>query len=292
MEPCKILNADTGRHPAFFQFIDTVFHGSRTETWTRWRDHGGWTDDYEVFAIVDGGKIVSTIGRSRMQLVINGEDQMGYQLGAVATLESYRRQGLARRLMHRVIDELDEPEQPIILFANNSALDFYPRMGFKRIPQRRSTAKVFIEPSSTHAPRFDPSSAADRSRLANLCARARPSRGPLAARDYHWILLWNLICGPATAFWLREDDALVATSVEKERLVIHDVIATRPFDLESVIPALITQPVMELEFLFDPEGFWQAAIRSEFDDMDLTLFARGRAATIARPVQFPELAHT
>lgn len=292
MEPCKILSSDTGRHPAFFQFIDSIFHGSRLEKWTRWRDYGGWTEDYEVFAIVDGGKIVSTIGRSRMQLAINGEEQVGYQLGAIAMLESYRRQGLARQLMDRVIEELDEPDQPIILFANSSVLNFYPRLGFRRIPQRRSTAKVFIEPTGTHAPRFDPSSAADRSRLANLCARARPSRGPLAARDYHWILLWNLICGPATAFWLREVDVLVATSMENERLVIHDVIATQPFDLEPTIPALITQPVTELEFLFDPEDWWPTAIRSELDDADLTLFVRGRAATIARPVQFPELART
>jgi predicted N-acetyltransferase YhbS len=292
MEPCKILSSDTGRHPAFFQFIDSIFHGSRAETWTRWRDHGGWTEDYEVFAIVDGARIVSTIGRSRMQLVINGEDQVGYQLGAIATLESYRRQGLARRLMNRVIEELDEPDQPIILFANDSVLDFYPRLGFKRIPQRRSTAEVFIEPSGTPARRCDPSSAADRSRLAKLCAQARPSRGPLAARDYHWILLWNLICGPATAFWLREVDALIAASVENERLVIHDVIARQPFDLELTIPALITQPVTELEFLFDPEGWWPTAIRSELDDADSTLFVRGRAASIAGPVQLPELAHT
>lgn len=292
MEPCKILSSDTGRHPAFFQFIDSIFHGSRAETWTLWRDYGGWTEDYEVFAIVDGGKIVSTIGRSRMQLVINGEDQMGYQLGAVATLEPYRRRGLARRLMTWVIDELDAPDQPIILFANDSVLDFYPRLGFRRIPQRRATAKVFIESSGTHAPRFDPSSAVDRSRLAKLCARARPSRGPLAARNYNWILLWNLICGPATAFWLREVDALIATSVAKEQLVIHDVIATQPFNLELAIPTLITQPVTELEFILDPENWWPTPIRSEPDDADATLFARGRASTIERPVQFPELART
>jgi hypothetical protein len=194
--------------------------------------------------------------------------------------------------MSRVIDELDEPDQPIILFANNSVLNFYPRLGFRRIPQRRATAKAFIESSGMPAPSFDPSSAADRSRLTNLCARARPSHGPLATRDYHWILLWNLICGPAAAFWLSEIDALVATSVEDGRLVIHDLIATQPFDLKPALPALITQPVTELEFLFDPEDWWPTAVHAELDDADSTLFARGRAATIERPVQFPELART
>jgi hypothetical protein len=217
---------------------------------------------------------------------------VGYQLGAVTTLEAFRRQGLARRLMNWVIDELDEPDQPIILFANNRVLDFYPRLGFRRIPQRRSTTSVFIEPFGTQAPRCDLSSAADRSLLANLCARARPIRGHLAARDYYQILLWHLGSGPATAFWLREFDAVIATTIEGDRLIIHDVIAVEPFDLSSIIPTLITRPVTELEFLFDPEDWWPTASHSAFDDSDSALFVRGGAALIAGPVQFPELART
>jgi hypothetical protein len=50
---------------------------------------GDWTECYEVFAVVDGGRILSTIGRSRMHSVVNGE--LGYRLGAVATRLPYRR---------------------------------------------------------------------------------------------------------------------------------------------------------------------------------------------------------
>lgn len=144
MERFRILCSDVDQHPAFFRFVDTVFHGARTEPWTVWRDRSGWTRDYEVFAITDDGNIVSTIGRTRLHMVVDGKDRVGYQLGAVATLESYRRQGLARRLMEWMIDELDKPDQPIILFANNSVLDFYPRFGFRRIPQQRSFASAAL----------------------------------------------------------------------------------------------------------------------------------------------------
>jgi len=179
MERFRILCSDVDQHPAFFRFVDTVFHGARTEPWTVWRDRSGWTRDYEVFAILrprenpkidwrvdpdingisevrsfrvltwteyitDDGNIVSTIGRTRLHMVVDGKDRVGYQLGAVATLESYRRQGLARRLMEWMIDELDKPDQPIILFANNSVLDFYPRFGFRRIPQQRSFASAAL----------------------------------------------------------------------------------------------------------------------------------------------------
>jgi hypothetical protein len=91
---------------------------------------------------------------------------------------------------------------------------------------------------------------------------------------------------------LHEFDAVIATTIENERLVVHDVIAIQPFDLGLIIPTLITQPITELEFLFDPEDWWPTANHSELDDADSRLFVRGGAASIAGPVQFPELAHT
>jgi predicted N-acetyltransferase YhbS len=292
METRKIRHCDTVLHAEFFRFVASIFPGTGGQNWTDWRDRGGWTDQYEVFAAIAGDRIVSTIGRSRMRLVIDGQDRIGYQLGAVATLEPYRGQGLARRLMHWVIDELDDPDQPIILFANSTVLDFYPRLGFRRIPQRRATATAWIEPSGVPPSAFDPASASDRQRLAALCARAHPIRGPLVARDYGWIALWNLICGPVAASWLPAFDALIATTIENDCLVIHDVIAPHSFDLGPVLPTLIPQPIRRLEFLFDPEDWWAAVTCSERDDTDSRLFVRGGETSMAGPVQFPALAHT
>lgn len=56
MERHRILSSDSDKHPAFFRFVDTVFGNGRTETWTMWRDRGGWTVDYEVFALVQEGR--------------------------------------------------------------------------------------------------------------------------------------------------------------------------------------------------------------------------------------------
>ena len=183
MERVKILSSDVGRHPVFFQFVDLVFRGGRAETWTVWRDRGGWTADYEVFAIVDDGSIVGTIGRSRMHLVIEGEDRVGYQLGAVATLGRHRGQGAARQLMEWVIGSLDQMDQPIILFANNSVLNFHSRFGFNRLPQRRSVAVAALRPASVRASRCDLSWLGDwhvchQGPLRSACAvpwRARPA---------------------------------------------------------------------------------------------------------------------
>ena len=292
MERVKILSSDVNQHPVFFQFVDSVFRGGRAETWTVWRGRGGWTADYEVFALVEGGSIVGTIGRSRMYLVIGGENRVGYQLGAVATLERHRGQGVARQLMEWVVDSLDQADQPVILFANNSVLDFYPRFGFKRLPQRRSVAAAALHPAGVQAPRCDLSNASDRARLAALCARARPTRGCLTARDYYWLALWNLTCEPIALSWVPEHDAAIAFAVENESLIIHDVITTQPFDLSLIVPTLIVQLIKDVELLLDSEDFWPAMAHPARDDSKSPLFARGAAAAINGPVQFTPLAQT
>ena len=292
MEFRKLRSSDTEWHSRFFQFVGAIFRSADAELWQLWRDRGGWTESYEVFAIVDDNRVVGTIGRTRMPLVVNGEARQGYQLGAVATLGPYRRQGLARQLMECVIDAVDEPDQPIILFANHSVLEFYPRFGFRRVPQRRSIARGSIQPSGAQAPRCVPACLADRLRLMELCSRAQPNRGPLAARDYYSVLLWHLTCRSIDAYWLPESDAVIAATTQDGRLVVHDVIAVRPFDLKPVIPTLITVPISELEFGFDPKDWWSPVEYSEFDDSDSCLFVHGGGLSIAGPVQFPALAHT
>ena len=292
MERVRVLSSDTNRHLPFFRFVDGVFRGGRAETWTAWRDRGGWTEDYEVFALVDNGNIVSTIGRSRMRLVIEGEDWKGYQLGAVATLERYRGRGLARQLMEWVIASLDEVDQSIILFANSSVLAFYPRFGFKRLPQRRSVATIALHPAGMQAPRCDLSNPSDRARLAALCAKARPTQGRLTARDYYWLALWNLTGEPTILAWVPEYDAAVVFMVENDRLVIHDILTAQPFDLRLIAPMLITHPVTEVELLIDSEDFWPTMMHPALDDSSSPLFARGAAAAINGPVQFTPLAQT
>ena len=80
-------------------------------------------------AMVADDQIVSTVGRTTMRYVINGDARNGYQLGAVATHPDHRNRGLVRLLMEKVLSELDAPDQPVILFANPACSTFIPGSG-------------------------------------------------------------------------------------------------------------------------------------------------------------------
>ena len=226
-----------------------------------------------------------------MRYVINGEAQNGYQIGAVATHREHRNRGLARRLVERVLAELDAPDQPVILFANPSVLDFYPRFGFRRLAQTRFVAHIDVRPADTLAPSLDLARATDRVWLANHCARAYPIGRVFTARDYYPALLFHLTREPRRVFRLDSFGAVAVTQQDGERLLIQDLIATRHFSLTDALPHLCAAPARTIEFGFHPELWWPNSETLALDDGESPLFVRG-AAGVTEPVRFPDLAHT
>ncbi len=279
----RITHQDIGWHDRFFAFVESNF---RVATFLRWSELGGWHPGYEVFAVEQDGEILSTVGRERMRLVVAGRASEGFQLGAVATRADLRGQGLSRRLLSAVLDDVGET--PVILFANPRVLDFYPRFGFQRLMQKRFSAHVEIEPASP-APLLDIEKASDRTWLESLCRRARAPGSTFSSRDYYPTLLWHLLHRPTPVF--RLDDAAVVASTVDDRLVLHDIIAAQAFDLKAALSGLVSGPIRHLEFGFGPEDCWPAASPSLEDDAGTHLFVRGLPSP-SGAFRFPDMAQT
>lgn len=256
-----------------------------------WGARGGWTPDYEVFALAEGEAIVASIGRTRMRFFIDGREVTGFQLGAVSTRENHRGEGLSRRLMEAVLADLDGPDQPVILFANPRVLDFYPLFGFRPVDQHLFTAPVEIVPAAVPAPVLDMDRPEDRARLAAITASAAPVNRRFAARDHFSILLWHLCDRPMRVHHLEAFDAAAVVSEEAGRLTLHDLLAARPFPLAEALPALVTEPTSEIAFGFDPGAWWPDA-RPTGPDPESYLFVRGKPAPPAGLIRFPDLAQT
>ncbi len=286
--PLRIGALDRDRHEAFFRYAPRIFPGIDFRPWAA---RGGWTDGYEIFALAEDDELVAGIGRSRMTFVWGGRECTGYQLGAVGTLPGRRGRGHSRILMDWLIGALDTPGQPVILFANDSVLDFYPRFGFRRVMQQHFGTDVALLPSGPPLRRLDLDDAPERARLAHLSTAATATGRGFGARDFHPIRLWHLSCRPLAAHWLDDPEALLVTSEAAGLLTVHDVLAGAPFNLQSALPRLIDGPVTSLAFGFEPQGWWPDAA-APGDDAEALLFVRGGPPLPARPFRFPDLAQT
>ena len=106
-----------------------------------WVTQGYFEGDYIPYSFVDGKKIVSNVSANRMKFMQNGVERYYIQIGTVMTDPDYRKQGLAAKLMKRVIEDYEKDCDGIYLFGDLSAAGFYRKMGFEIINQSRYFVK-------------------------------------------------------------------------------------------------------------------------------------------------------
>jgi GNAT superfamily N-acetyltransferase len=289
-EILRIRHSDTDWHDPLFVAVERIFGCGGT--FRRWAQMGGWNESYEVFALRNDRRLVSIIGSMEMHFLFGGVEHEGVQLGAVGTLPEFRLTGLSRHLMNRVLAEYSAPEKPVILFANDAVLDFYPRFGFRPVAQKRFTLARSLEPAVRANRRLNLAVRADRALLANYCTRAVPINDQFAARDYFPIMLWNLIHSPQQVVLTDDPAAVLVVSQVDQRLIVHDAYAPSGFDLIHALSSSIDAPVESIEFCFDPEK-WLAAmtlkVESYTEDPCFLLWSGNLSPGNCR---FPDLAHT
>lgn len=288
LRPITITHADRGWHEAFLEFVPRVFPGIGFRDWY---EHGGWTDDYVVFALADGDRIVASASRMEMRLVLQGRDVRGFQLGAVGTVPEHRHRGHQAAILPRLLAGVGASDLAF-LFANDSVLDFYPRFGFERVRESVFRADHVAHPQGEPLRALALDSAADRALLQRVAASAAPVTALFGARDYGSIVLWYW----ANFFrnglrYAPDHDAIVVADQQHDLLRIHDVLSAAPLDLASYVPRLISARMAEVELGFTPGALWPGAVAvAEYTESPL--FVRGRHALPAQPFKFPTLAQT
>ncbi|MCF3642822.1 GNAT family N-acetyltransferase [Rhizobium sp. TRM95111] len=272
---------DVAWHAVFFRHVSEEFDGI---DFAGWAEAGGWTARYTVFALVEGGAIVSTVGVSRMQLVVGAQAgdasparivRPALQLGAVATRADRRGKGLAARLMCRVLALADADDLPVLLFANSTVTGFYPRFGFRPVKPSRVWVREVLLPAVERGAGLDPMCAADRLRIEALCARSLPHRGALSAMPDPAILLWYLCNDVGRALSVDGGRSVIVVSEHKRILRVHDWVGQLPPNPLAHLGAVIHDRVERIEFGFLPPPAWFAARLQTVPDEDAFMFCRG-----------------
>jgi hypothetical protein len=227
----------------------------------------------------------------RMRLVVGGRELRGVQLGAVGCLPEQRGRGLMRQLLDRVLEEMTPQADLLMLFANEEVLDFYPRFGFRPVPESTFEVSLAARPATDPAPRLDLADAHERAAWLGARAVAPSPCERFGALDYGAIALWH-----ATNFYshcvrsLGEQGAWVVAQQKDDLLTVLDVAAVGAFDLVAAIPRLIDAPISRVRFGFSPERFFSQARASP--DTESGLFVRGEVALPESALRFPALAQT
>ena len=283
-----ITHTDGTWHEAFHAYVQRLFPGI---SFRAWQEHGGWDARYKAFACVEGGEIVANASAFEMDLLLNGQRVRGLQLGAVGTLPSRRGRGLSRAVVGRVL-ERSRPEDLVLLFANDTVLDFYPRFGFTRVRESVFRSDRQVTPQGAPLRALDLGTAEDRSLLERVAGSALPVSTRFGTRDYGSLVLWywtNLF--PHGLRYAEDSDAILVVQREGERLKLLDVLAATPIELEPLLPRIVSSPVTSIELGFTPERYLHDA-RPVHEYAESSLFVRGAERLPEPPFKFPVLAQT
>lgn len=255
-----------------------------------WRRAGFWGDTYCPHVLLDGEEVVSCLAANPMRMRVFGRTELWVQLGTVMTKPSHRNRGLGRYLMERVLRLWDGRCERMMLFANDSVLDYYPKFGF--VPGEEtgfvlSTADASRLPDTPR--RLDLSSPDDFALLAGYAGKGNPYAA-LECLSGAGIRIFNCMEAYRDGIWLIGEQIAV-TEEDGEIFTLLDVLGEAGPPLRDIAAALAGGRRVRLGFTpADEIGCTRTPCRSApHHEKDCTLFLRGRTDS---PWLFPLLAYT
>ena len=248
--------------------------------------------DYEPYVLLKDGEVCANVSVNRMAFCQNGEPLRYIQLGTVMTAEPFRRRGLGRFLMERVLEEWENRCDGIYLFANDSVLEYYPKFDF--VPaEEYEYFRTGLAPQPQELRRLSMDDPAD----AALALKKFREGNPFSA-------LWLDGCEALFDFyrfgWMKEHcfysasyDVMLMAEWDAQQVLCWDVFGQTRAGLPELLDGL-AQEGKQLVLGFTPRetAGWECRVRRE---EDTTLFLRrGGRYPVGRGAKrmFPLVSHT
>lgn len=187
---------------------------------------------YVPYSFVEGGKMLSNVSANPASFALKGKTISCVQIGTVMTAAGSRRQGLAARLMAKLIEDYAALSPDIYLFANDSAVGFYEKLGFVRdVQYRRYMPRVGIK-----KPSFAP---AGRERFADYedTCRDLADNSAFPMRDgFNLIMFYTQ--NMEDLYYSEELDCYALYDISHGELSLSAIMAKKEIPLSDVIAAI------------------------------------------------------
>ncbi|MCT4235062.1 GNAT family N-acetyltransferase [Elizabethkingia anophelis] len=258
---------------------------------------GLWDDSCIIYSLFDKKRIVSHVTVSLFYTEIRGEKKKILQFGTVMTDPEYRNRGLSRFLMERVITDFGEETDGMLLFANKSVLDFYPKFGFQAAKEYQAFKNIISEnlTSSVEIRKLDMNRREDIELLTRRIEDSIPNT-QLVLQNKAVSLLYCYAYPKFgytdSVYYIENLDTAVVASVEADVLEITEIFSENIINLQDIIAAFSHEKFTSVRLGFIPleKGFEYELL--VHDDLVLYISEELRDLFGKQQLTVPFLSHT
>ena len=258
-----------------------------------WYQTGWWADGRSLYGphvFVYEGEVVANVSSTFMTFDVFGERITAYQLGTVMTAPAWRKKGLQRELMARVLADAREADM-VYLYANDTVMDFYPRFGFE--PARETCWSMPVPTGAGAAVRaLDMADADDAAAFLRAFDRGAPLSAVTLEGEKGIPMFYAFGALREGVRLIEEMDAVAVVEYDGDTMLIHDVFGPKGISLNEVVRALAVPGVTRAALGFTPADTAGLSAGPVEDDGGLFVLKGGKNLFSARPMRLPTLSHT
>ncbi|MDZ5470448.1 GNAT family N-acetyltransferase [Bacillus sp. 31A1R] len=230
-----------------FNELSTTTFGINFESWYQ---KGYWTEKYEPFSIVDGNQVVANVSVNHIDLIIAGEILRGLQIGTVMTHPDFRNKGLSRKLMNHVLEEFEGQYDVMYLFANQTVLDFYPKFGFKALPEYQYSMDLPLDSLVySNVRKLD-----DLNKIYDFSKNRIPVSKVLGTENTQELLMFYcMYVFTEDIYYIEELDTIVIYRANDEELHLFDVMSQSKAEITEVLKRIVNEETRRVVFHYTPD---------------------------------------
>lgn len=293
------LNEKTYGYTFDFKDNDEIRNGFNSLTrktygfdFEEWYQNGYWKNGYIPYAMLDGKDVVSNVSVNVIDFFDNGDKKRYIQIGTVMTDEKYRKQGLNRSLMEKVLEKWKGKCDLIYLFANDSVLEFYPKFGFISLPEYQHSKKILSNNSTSKVIKLNMSDEKDKTFLIDKINKSVHFSKFAMYNNESLIMFYCTSFMNQSVYYIKVLDVIVIAEFENDMLYLNDVFCSKNISLDDVIAMMANISIKKVVMGFTPKDTTSFDVMLLKED-DTTLFVIEDNLEVLknRKIMFPILSH-
>jgi predicted GNAT family N-acyltransferase len=256
-----------------------------------WYQNGFWEEDYIPYVLMDGDTVVSNVSVNIIHTNYRNEERLFIQLGTVMTDEYYRKHGLSRWLIEKILEEWKEKCDAFYLYANDKVLDFYPKFGF--VKEQEYQASGMVTPMEAEIRKLDITSVEDRKMLYEKYVLSNPFSDLTMENNNGLIMFYCTQFMRENIYYIPQYDLAVIAEYDSDKLICYDVFGKTNVKLKEVLSAMSRDDTKVSILGFTPKDNDTFTFK-KINVKDLTLFWLSKKENIFSndaKIMFPLLSH-